>query len=116
VQQSLCRDCNFENSDLKGASFFDGDLTGANMEGADVSQVASETRFALLADCARRSEGHWCPDCSPWLNVWSGQLRVHVHEGREPQGVHLCARKRASAQTYAPMETENRALWAECRG
>jgi len=26
-QQSLCRDCNFENSNLKGASFFDGDLT-----------------------------------------------------------------------------------------
>ena len=47
-QQSLCRDCNFENTILKGASFFDGDLTGANMEGADVSQVESETRFVVL--------------------------------------------------------------------
>lgn len=26
-QQSLCRECNFEASNLKGASFFDGDLT-----------------------------------------------------------------------------------------
>ena len=30
------------SSNLKGASFFDGDLTQANMEGADVSNVNFE--------------------------------------------------------------------------
>ena len=29
LSQSLCRDCNFKGADLKGASFFDGDLTQA---------------------------------------------------------------------------------------
>lgn len=38
-QQSLCRSCDFSGSKLTGASFFDGDLSNANMEGAELSSV-----------------------------------------------------------------------------
>jgi len=40
-QQSLCRSCDFSGSKLTGASFFDGDLSNANMEGAELSSVNS---------------------------------------------------------------------------
>mgnify|MGYP003692590069 CR=1 FL=1 len=42
-QQSLCRSCDFKGAKLVGASFFDGDLSNANMEGADVSNVRPES-------------------------------------------------------------------------
>ena len=40
-QQSLCRNCDFSGTKLTGASFFDGDLSSANMEGAELSNVNS---------------------------------------------------------------------------